>query len=92
MRSPVIVIVDGYSSGNLLAPAFRAAEAEAVLIHVSSVPVVGEYERQFRSADFDHCLQLHPIGDVELVVEEIRRRAGRNDIVAVIPGAECGVG
>jgi biotin carboxylase len=81
---PVAVVVDAYSTGAALAPAFAAAGWRTV--HVSSSPVVPEpYRASFRPGDFIGLI-AHD-GDLRRTLNALLPHTP----VVVLPGAECGV-
>ena len=81
---PVAVVVDAYSTGAALAPAFAAAGWRTV--HVSSSPVVPDpYRASFRPGDFIGLI-AHD-GDLRRTLNALLPHAP----VVVLPGAECGV-
>ncbi|HEY5812017.1 MAG TPA: ATP-grasp domain-containing protein, partial [Terrimicrobiaceae bacterium] len=82
----VCVIVDAYSSGNLLAPELRSRGFEC--LHVRSG--AASLWKGFQANDFVDDLTFS--GDFELLLAELRGNAGKErEIVCVLPGAECGV-
>lgn len=78
-----IVIVDAYSSGNLLAPLFRARGYR--LVHVQSQDPIPEiYRPSFQPHDFD-------VRFLHRSVEETLGRLRGAGIAQVLPGIEIGV-
>jgi biotin carboxylase len=80
----VAVIVDPYSSGNLLAPAFRDAGLTPVAVTSTPDPIA-VYAASYRPQHFDTVITHH--GDLAATVEAVRAL----DPVCVVPGTECGV-
>jgi biotin carboxylase len=84
MPKPVVVIVDPYSSGGMLAPAMNEAG-------LTSVAVTSEFElpevlaSSYRPADFD--VIIHHTGDAAQTLLKLRRL----NPVVVVAGAESGV-
>jgi biotin carboxylase len=80
----VAVVVDPYSSGNLFAPAFRAAGLRPVAVTSAAAPAA-VYAASYRPGDFD--LVLNGEGGLDGVVGAVRGL----DPVCVLPGTESGV-
>ncbi|MET0763896.1 MAG: ATP-grasp domain-containing protein [Blastococcus sp.] len=80
----VAVIVDPYSSGNMLAPEFRKAGLSPVAVTSTPEPSA-VYAASYRPEDFDTIIRHH--GDVATTVKALRAL----DPVCVVPGTECGV-
>src|SRR5690349_18803442 len=84
MSTRTVVIVDGYSAGNLLAPEFRRRGVETV--HVQSTPEIWPVLLPtFRAGDYS---QNHAYrGDVGELVSKLKDLS----LLAVLPGTETGV-
>lgn len=82
-----VLVVDGYSSGNLLAPALRARGIEPIHL-LSSKDIPGDILASFRGGDYDPKLQFQWKNLLEL---EHALTAIRRDILFVLPGSETGV-
>jgi biotin carboxylase len=80
----VAVVVDPYSSGNMLAPELRAAGLSPVAVLSSGSPPAA-YAASYRPGDFDAVLP----GDVP--VDELAARLRGLDPLFVVPGTEPGV-
>jgi biotin carboxylase len=80
----VAVIVDPYSSGNLLAPAFR--QAGLVPVAVTSAPAPADaYAPSYRPEDFDTIVTHR--GDLAVTARVTRQL----EPVCIVPGTESGV-
>ncbi|MDB5039079.1 MAG: purD [Bacteriovoracaceae bacterium] len=85
-EKPTILVVDGYSSGRFLAPAFRRHE-DLQLLHVHSrgKPVKSLYDRTFWPETYDRDMGF--FGDLPAMIDNLKAL----NIVAVLPGADSGV-
>lgn len=84
MSGPVVVVVDPYSSGNLLAPALREAGISPVAV-VSGAAPPAVYASTYHPEDFDAVIAYE--GRLDALVDRVRALAP----VAVVPGGEHGV-
>lgn len=84
MDRPAVVVVDPYSSGNLLAPALRDAGLVPVAVTSTERPPA-MWAGSYRPDDF-HEIIAHTGG-----VAETAGRLRSYAPVCVVPGAECGV-
>lgn len=80
----IAVIVDPYSSGNMLAPAFREAGLVPVAV-TSTVTPSAVYASSYRPEDFDTIITHR--GNLADTIEALRPL----DPVCIVPGTECGV-
>jgi biotin carboxylase len=81
---PTVAVVDGYSTGRLIAGELR--RRDAAVIHVISQPEMPEYfAHSFRAEDYDACVEW--CGSMEHLVKELAG-LGVNHVVA---GTESGV-
>jgi biotin carboxylase len=84
MSPPIAIIVDPYSSGNLLAPAFREAGiAPVAVLSGASPPAV--YASTYRPDDFD--LVITHDGSLARTIDRVRALRP----LCVVPGGEHGV-
>ncbi|WP_225074912.1 ATP-grasp domain-containing protein [Streptomyces sp. CoT10] len=84
MDSPVVVVVDPYSSGKLLAAALRRAGFSVVAV-ITGSSVCDFYASGFAESDFDDCLYCAS------VTPDFADRVRSLNPVAVLPGVEMGV-
>jgi hypothetical protein len=84
MSRPTVVVVDPYSSGNLLAPALREAGISPVAV-VSGPAPPAVYASTYHPEDFDVIFRYE--GRLGELVDHVRGL----DPVAVVPGGEHGV-
>lgn len=82
--SRTVVVVDPYSSGNLLAPAFAAAGYRVVAVTSTAVPPQ-IYRSSYQPDDFDLVVPFTE--DHSALVEALRQEKP----LALVPGAETGV-
>lgn len=82
-----VLVVDGYSSGNLLAPALRARGVEPIHL-LSSRDIPKEILASFKPGDYDAKLQFVW---KDLLQIEHDLLAIKKDILFVLPGSETGV-
>ncbi len=82
---PTVLIVDGYSSGRFLAPAFRRQGIQVVHIHSIGAPPKANYINTFYPQNFDLDLKGAPES-----LAAIPLLRGLN-LIAVLPGADSGV-
>lgn len=82
-----VLVVDGYSSGNLLAPALKARGVEPIHL-LSSKDIPKDILASFKPEDYDEKLRLEwkDLFQLEHALLPIKR-----DILFVLPGSETGV-
>ncbi len=82
---PTVIVVDGYSSGRLLAPAFRDVNFQIIHVHSRGRPAQEKYERTFVRQDYD--LDVAYLGDLNEIIQQL---SPLKNIVGVVPGADSG--
>jgi hypothetical protein len=87
---PTIVIVDGYSSGRYLAPAFKSAGFQVIHVHSSGKPPFESFAQTFIPATYDFDFKRDPETD-RTEATLLGQLSRFTQIVAVIPGADSGV-
>lgn len=85
VQAPTVVVVDGYSSGNLLAPALRAQGYGVVHVHSEPNYPLPPYKPTFREEDYDR--DLHFGGKFRELLDLVEGFSP----LAVIAGTESGV-
>ncbi len=86
INKPTIVIVDAYSSGRFLAPAFYDAGYQVIHIHSAGVPAISGFVQTFFPGNF--TLDIPHRGNI---AETLRALSPLTDIRAVETGADSGV-
>jgi hypothetical protein len=81
-----IVIIDGYSSGQLLAPAFRKKGYQTIHVHSRGRPPKANYERSFHPADYDADIPYDQ--NLQTLLQLLQPL---NGIRGVLTGADSGV-
>jgi len=80
------VIVDAYSSGNLLAPELKSRGFECIHVRSGSAKTW----TGFKACDFSEDVSFS--GDIQVLLQNLRGTGSeKRDVVCVLPGAECGV-
>ena len=82
---PCAVIVDGFATGALLVPAFKAKGYEVLHVKTSN-GIVADLERTFSASDYALCLDYQDLG-----METISRILGDFPVRCVVPGCDSGV-
>lgn len=82
---PTVIVIDGYSSGHLLAPALKAAGFQTVHVHSFGAPPKAAYARSFRPGDYQLDFGFQSLS------ESLEKLKSYKNIVAVLPGADTGV-
>lgn len=83
---PTVVVIDGYSSGHLLAPALNEAGFQTVHVHSFGAPPKAAYAKSFKPGDYQFDFGFH--GNLSESLNQLKRY---KNIVAVLPGADTGV-
>jgi biotin carboxylase len=84
-RKPIVAIVDAYSSGSLIAPAFHALGYDCVHV-MSSTGLAPFFYASLKDADFiDHILYQ---GNLDQTIEELKLHRPHFVIVGSEPGVE----
>jgi biotin carboxylase len=84
-KRPTVIIVDGYSSGRLLAGPFRAAGYQLLHIHSHGKPTTASFAESFWPDTFEVDIRYH--GNFSKLLAQLN---GVN-VQAVLPGADPGV-
>lgn len=87
LAAKTVIIVDAFSSGNLLAPEFCGLGIQCIHL-ASSAFVVRRWQRSFRPEDFVFAI---PAGGAAETVAQYVRSLPRIDVIGVLPGTESGV-
>jgi ATP-grasp domain len=84
MKSEVVVVVDPFSSGRMIAPALRH-QGYSPLSLITSSYALEQWGSTYRAADFDHDLRYD--GDLDKTLAQLRALSP----IAILPGMETGV-